>query len=212
MIREMLTQAARDIHNIRCYLADLFEVGPMTHSSVNGWVYVPLSFVIIIYCAVIIITTVSIVYFLTKKNPFAEALRKSIFTAFFCTGFLYLVHSERTWFKWFSHDVSSYSGLSTEEKSAIDFRSIYAYAMVAQRVLKESEYTMYSSDSAVSLVAQYYLLPRRNRTNTKNILVFYDSSASYDDNTKTFSRGDMRVENAEMLFRYNISAYILRAK
>lgn len=193
-------------------LSDLFMIEPIHGGSVNGWVYIPPSFVIMIYCAAIIITAVSVAYLVKKKNPPLQALKKSIVIAFFCSGFLYLVYSERTWYTWFSHDVETYSGLSIEEKTRIEPGSIYDFAMVAQKVLKDNEYTLYSSSGNVSLIAQYYLLPRRNRANARNILVFDDADAAYDYGTKTFIRGDRRIENAEMLYWYDYNAYILRAR
>ncbi len=61
-------------------------------------------------------------------------------------------------------------------------------------------------------MAQYYLLPRRNRANSKNVIVLYDNNTAYDDRTKTFIRGETRMENTELLFRYDFGAYILRIR
>jgi hypothetical protein len=194
------------------YLADLFTVEPMHGASVNGWVDIPLSFVICIYAMVIIITAGGCVYYMKQKNPFVQALRKSMVVAFFCSGFLYLVYSERTWYTWVAHDVANYAGKSIAERSKLDFGSIYDFAMTAQQVLKDSEYTLYASNRSFSLIAQYYLLPRRNRADTRNILVLYDPEAVYDESTKTFIRGARRIENAEMLLRYDVSAYVLRVR
>jgi hypothetical protein len=187
-------------------------VEPMHAASVNGWVYIPLPFVIMIYCTVLTIAIVGTAYLVRKKNPLLQALRKSVVIAFFCSGFLYLVYSERTWYKWFSHDIETYSGHSTEEKTTKDFGSLYDFALTAQKVLQDNEYSLYCDNRSSSLIIQYYLLPRRNRANAKNILVFYDTDAAYDDGTKTFIRGDMRIGNAEMLFRYDSGAYILRTR
>jgi len=203
----------KNVCNVGSYIADLLTVEPMHGASVNGWVDIPLSFIIMTYFTVIFVTTVSFTYFVKKKNTFVQALRKSIVIALFCSGFLYLLYSERTWYKWLSHDVETYSGKSTEEKTFIDFGSIYDFAMAAQNVLKDNEYTLYASNKkSFSLIAEYYLLPRRNRANSKNILVIYDTDAVYDDGAKTFIKGDMRIENAEMILRYDAGAYILRVR
>ncbi|HXY55219.1 MAG TPA: hypothetical protein VEM40_11185 [Nitrospirota bacterium] len=199
-------------YNVGSCLTDLLTVQPMHGASVNGWVDIPLTFVIMIYFMAITITAASVAYFMKKKNPFVQALRKSVLIAFFCSGLLYLVYSERTWYEWLRHDVDAYSGKSTEEKTFIDFGSIYDFALAAQKALKDGEYTLYTSNKSFSLIAQYYLLPKRNRTNSKNILVFYDTDAIYDDSTKTFIKGDTRVENAEMIFRYDAGAYMLRIR
>ncbi len=83
---------------------------------------------------------------------------------------------------------------------------------MANKVLKDNEYTIYSSDGGYSLMLQYYLLPKRNRVNAKNIIVTYDNDTAYDEHTKTFIKGDRRIENAELLYRYDSGAYILRVK
>jgi hypothetical protein len=184
----------------------------MHGASVNGWVDIPLSFVIWIYIMVIIVIAGSCAYFMKRKNPFVQALRKSVVIAFFCSGFLYLIYSERTWYKWVAHDVATYAGKSIAERSILDFGSIYDFAMTAQHVLNDSEYTLYAVNRSFSLIAQYYLLPKRKRSDAKNILVLYDPDAVYDDSTKTFIRGARRIENAEMLFRYDVGAYVLRVR
>jgi hypothetical protein len=193
-------------------LTDLFMIEPMNGASVNGWLLIPPSFTIMIYCAVVTITAMGFLYFVKKKKTPLQALRISIIIAFFCSSFLYLVYSERTWYAWCRHDVETYAGHSTEEKNIIDFGSIYDFATAAQKVLKTGEYTLYSSNRSFSLIAQYYLLPKRDRSDANNILVFYDTAAAYDSNTKTFTRGNTRIENAEMLFYYNPDAYILRVR
>jgi len=190
-------------------LTDLFTIEPMHGGSVNGWIQIPSSFVLMVYCVIISITTVSAVIFVMKNTPLLQAFRKSIVIAFFCAGFFYLVYSERTWYTWFYEDINTYSGYSTEAKTGMFVGPLYNFIRVARVVLKNNDYVIYASDDATRLMAQYYLLPRRNRANAKNIIVLYDNAA-YDDSTKTFIRGDVRTDNAELLFRYDSGAYILR--
>jgi hypothetical protein len=192
-------------------LTDLFKIEPMHGGSVNGWIQIPSSFVIMTYSVIISIITVCAVFFVMKKTPLLQAFRRSIVIAFFCAGFLYLVYSERTWYMWFYEDINTYSGYSTEEKTGIFVGPLYNFIRVAREVLKNNDYVIYASDDATRLMAQYYLLPRRNRANAKNIIVLYDGT-SYDDRTKTFIRGDGHMENAELLYRYDSGAYILRVK
>jgi hypothetical protein len=192
-------------------LADLFTVEPMHGGTVNGWIQIPSSFTIMIYFVIISITTMSVVFLVMKKNPLLHALRKSIVIAFFCAGFLYLVYSERTWYAWFEEDINTYAGYSTESKTGIFVGPLYDFIRVAREVLKDDDYVIYSTDSATRLMAQYYLLPRRNRANAKDVVVLYDNNVAYDDRTKTFI-GEARMEKAEMLFRYDFGAYILRIR
>jgi hypothetical protein len=193
-------------------LTDLFMIEPMHGGSVNGWIYIPPSFTIMIYCVIISITTVIAVFFIMKKTSLVQAYRKSIVIAFFCAGFLYLVYSERTWYTWVREDLNTYSGYSTEAKTGIFLGSLYDFIRVTREVLQYNDYVIYSSRGATRLKTQYYLLPRRNRVNAKYIIVLYDNDAAYDDRTKTFIRGDMHTENAELLFRSALGAYILRVK
>ena len=193
-------------------LTDLFMIEPMHGGSVNGWIYIPPSFTIMIYCVIISITTVIAVFFIMKKTSLVQAYRKSIVIAFFCSGFLYLVYSERTWYTWVREDLNTYSGYSTEAKTGIFLGSLYDFIRVTREVLQYNDYVIYSSRGATRLKTQYYLLPRRNRVNAKYIIVLYDNDAAYDDRTKTFIRGDMHTENAELLFRSALGAYILRVK
>jgi hypothetical protein len=190
-------------------LTDLFMIEPMHGGSVNGWIYIPPSFTIMIYCVIISITTVIAVFFIMKKTSLVQAYRKSIVIAFFCAGFLYLVYSERTWYTWVREDLNTYSGYSTEAKTGIFLGPLYDFIRVAREVL---HYVIYSSRGSTRLKTQYYLLPSRNRVNAKYIIVLYDNDTAYDDRTKTFIRGDMHTENAELLFRSAFGAYILRVK
>lgn len=193
-------------------LTDLFMIEPMHGGSVNGWIYIPPSFTIMIYCVIISITTVIAVFFIMKKTSLVQAYRKSIVIAFFCSGFLYLVYSERTWYTWVREDLNTYSGYSTEAKTGIFLGPLYDFIRVAREVLQYNDYVIYSSRGSTRLKTQYYLLPRRNRVNAKYIIVLYDNDTAYDDRTKTFIRGDMHTENAELLFRSALGAYILRVK
>jgi hypothetical protein len=193
-------------------LTDLFMIEPMHGGSVNGWIYIPPSFTIMIYCVIISITTVIAVFFIMKKTSLVQAYRKSIVIAFFCAGFLYLVYSERTWYTWVREDLNTYSGYSTEAKTGIFLGPLYDFIRVAREVLQYNDYVIYSSRGSTRLKTQYYLLPSRNRVNAKYIIVLYDNDTAYDDRTKTFIRGDMHTENAELLFRSAFGAYILRVK
>lgn len=193
-------------------LAELFTVEPMHGASVNGWIRIPSSFTMMVYCVIIGITTACVVLLVMKKNPLLQALRKSIVIAFFCSGFLYMTYSERTWYAWLSEDINTYYGYSTEAKTGIFLGPLYDFIGVARDILKDDDYVIYSSDIATELMTQYYLLPRRNRANAKNIIVLYDNDVAYNDLTKTFIRDDKHMENAKLLFRYDFGAYILRIR
>ncbi len=187
-------------------------VEPMHGGTINGWIQIPPSFTIMIYCVIIGIAVVNAVILVARKTPLLQALKNSIVIAFFSAGFLYLVYSERTWYTWFVQDIGTYAGYSTEAKVRIFLGPLYDFIKVARVVLKENDYIIYSGDDATRLMTQYYLLPRRNRANAKNIIVLYDKDVSYDDHTKTFIKGGTRMENAELLFRYDFGAYILRIR
>jgi len=193
-------------------LADLLMIEPMHGGSVNGWIYIPWSFTMMIYGVMILLTTAMAVFYLRKKTPLLQAYRKSMVTAFFVAGFLYLVYSERTWYTWVKEDLKTYAGYSTEAKIGIFYGPFYDFIRAAREALQSNDYALYSSQAAARLRIQYYLLPRRNRVNAKYIIVYHPSRATYDDRTQTFIRGDGRTENAELLFRSTAGACILAVK
>jgi hypothetical protein len=207
--------AYREIHLLKAMnlnLTDLFMIEPMHAGSVNGWIYIPPSFTLMVYCVIIGITTVMAVFFLMKKSSLLQAYRKSMVIAFFCAGFLYLVYSERTWYTWVRKDLNTYSGYSTEAKIGICLGPLDDFIRVAREVLQYNDYLIYCPHDGTRLITQYYLLPRRNRVNAKYIIVLHDNDAAYDGRTKTFIRGNRHTENAELLFRPAFGAYILRVK
>ncbi|HET6515417.1 MAG TPA: hypothetical protein VFG09_09690 [Thermodesulfovibrionales bacterium] len=190
---------------------DIFKTQPMHGGTINGWIMIPGSFVILIYAAAAIAIGLTAGYLVfKKKSRLMPALGKASVVAFFCTGFLYLVYSERTWYGWFIEDSGIYSGHTTEEKTRMFLGPLFDFIASAKKAIHGEDYTLYCSDTATYLMTQYYLLPERNRGEADYIIVLYDGNSYYDAGTKTFMRGDRRMNNVDLLYRYDFGAYILK--
>jgi hypothetical protein len=193
-------------------LYNIFKTEPMNGATINGWIPIPTEFVAALYMVIGIVIVVATSYFVRKGYAFIPALKKSMLVAFFCSGVSYLVYSENTWYGWFFHDLKTYWGHNSEEKTKIFGGPFYDLITMARNYLGDNDYTVYSTDDYTRLLSQYYLLPKRNRADAKYVLVLYDNYAYYDVNSKTFIHDDKKIENAELIFIYDPRAFILRIK
>lgn len=184
---------------------------PMHGGTINGWIMIPGSFVILIYAVTAIATGLTAAYLVfRKKSHFIPALRKAFVIAFFCAGLLYVAYSERTWYGWFTEDAKTYFGRTSEEKTRMFVGPLFDFIASAKEAIHGADYTLYSSDTATYLMTQYYLLPDRNREKADYVIVLYDRDSYYDAGTKTFMRGDRGMNNVDLLYRYDYGAYILK--
>jgi hypothetical protein len=174
---------------------------------------IPGSFVILVYAVAALAMALSVAYLLLKKKwRFMPALRRAVVVAFFCAGSLYMVYSERTWYGWFVEDEATYHGLTTEEKTKTFLGPLFDFISSAKQVIDGADYTLYSSDVATGLMTQYYLLPNRERDRADYIIVLYDKNSYYDAVAGTFTRGERRMNNVDLLYRYDFGAYILKKR
>ncbi|RPI38377.1 MAG: hypothetical protein EHM54_00525 [Nitrospiraceae bacterium] len=193
-------------------LRDILLLPPMDGATINGWIRIPSSVVILIFIVTAVIMALTAAYFVWKKSGFSRAIRKSLIVAFFCSGLLFLAYSDATWYGWVVEDMKTYSGYSTEKKTKIFVGPLFDFITVARTIVKDDSYSVYSYDIATGLMVQYYLLPKRNRSISKYVLVLYDNDSYYDVGDKTFVRQGRRIENAELLFLYDPGAFILGVK
>jgi hypothetical protein len=192
---------------------DIFVTEPMHGGTINGWIMIPRSFVILIYAVAVIAIGLTAGYLVFKKKwRLMPALGKASVVAFFCAGFLYLVYSERTWYGWFVEDAGIYSGHTTKEKTRMFVGPLFDFIASAKQVINGAEYTLYSSDTATNLMTQYYLLPDREREKADYIIVLYDKDSYYDASAGTFTRGEGRMNNVDLVYRYDFGAYILKKR
>ena len=182
----------------------------MNGATINGWIFIPPEFVITIYLSIII--AIVAVYFISKGFSSRSALPRSIIIAFFCSGFIYLIYSENTWYKWFAHDMKLFWGHSSEEKTMLFVGQFYDFITISKKYLADDNYTVYSSDYYTRLLYQYYVLPKRNRINAKYILVISDNDIYYDINAKYLLKGNNIIANTELIFIYDPRTFILRTK
>jgi hypothetical protein len=183
---------------------------PMHGGTINGWIGIPQPLILMLYVVTVIVIGLGTSFFIKKKSHPVNALKKATVLAFFCAGFLYLIYSERTWYKWLIEDFATYGGHTTEQKTKIFLGPLFDFIATAKATINDSEYTLYSSETATYLMTQYYLLPDRNREKAEYIIVLYDRDAYYDAGSQTFTRGDRKINNAELLYLYDFGAYILK--
>jgi hypothetical protein len=194
-------------------IRDIFMTEPMHGGTINGWIMIPGAFVILVYAVAALATALSVAYLLFKKKwRFMPAIRRAVVVAFFCAGFLYMFYSERTWYGWFVEDAATYHGLTTEEKTRTFLGPLFDFIASAKHVIDGADYTLYSSDVATGLMTQYYLLPNRERDRADYIIVLYDRDSRYDAGTGTFTRGERRMNDIDLLYRYDFGAYILKKR
>lgn len=185
---------------------------PMHGGTINGWIGIPQPFVLMLYALTAIVIGLATGFFIKKRSHLMDALRKATVLAFFCAGLLYLIYSERTWYKWFIEDSGIYSGHTTEEKTRIFLGPLFDFITAAKATINDSEYTLYSFDTATSLMTQYYLLPNRSREDSKYTVVLYDKDFTYDAAGDTFMRGGRRLEDTYLIYRYDFGAFILKKR
>jgi hypothetical protein len=194
-------------------IRDIFMTEPMHGGTINGWIMIPGAFVILVYAAAAIATGLTVGYLIFKKKlRLMPALGRASVIAFFCAGFLYLVYSERTWYGWFAEDARTYFGHTTEEKTRMFVGPLFDFIASAKQAINGADYTLYSSDTATNLMTQYYLLPNREREKAYYIIVLYDKDSRYDAGTGIFTRGDRRMNDVDLLYRYDFGAYILKKR
>jgi hypothetical protein len=192
---------------------DIFVTEPMHGGTINGWIMIPGAFVMLVYAAAAIAMGLTAGYLVfKKKSRLMPALRRAVVVAFFCAGFLYMVYSERAWYGWFLEDAATYHGLTTEEKTRTFLGPLFDFIASAKQVIDGADYTLYSSDVATGLMTQYYLLPNRERDRADYIIVLYDKNSYYDAGAGTFTRGERRINNVDLLYRYDFGAYILKKR
>ena len=192
--------------------ADIFTTEPMNGATINGWIFIPPEFVITVYLIIGVAVVLATSLYLRRGLSLTIALRKACLAAFFCSGLACLVYSERTWYRWLINDLNIYRGHTSEEKTGIFGGPFYKFITIARDYLPDNDYVVYSSDTYSKLQAQYYLLPKRNRSDARYVLVISDNDISYDAGTGTLREGDTIIGTADMVFFYDSRTFILRKR
>ena len=188
-------------------LQNLLSVPPINGITIND---VPLSspLVSFLYVLIAILLFFSVVIYLKKYN-FLFALKKSVIVTLFSVGMIYAIHADIGWSAWLINDSRAFAGLGTDEKLSRMEGGLYDFTLAARKVI-DDDYSLYSSDSYLPLRLEYFLLPHRKRDQAKFIVVLVDQEARYDQTTRTFTRGDIKIGQVDPVLVFARDAYILK--
>ena len=188
-------------------LQNLLSVPSINGITIND---VPLSspLVSFLYILIAIILFFSVVIYLKKYN-FLSALKKSVIVTLFSVGMIYAIHADIGWSAWLINDSRAFAGLGTDEKLSRMEGGLYDFTLAARKVI-DDDYSLYSSDSYLPLRLEYFLLPYRKRDQAKFIVVLVDQEARYDQATRTFTRGDIKIGQVDPVLVFARDAYILK--
>ena len=187
----------------------LFSPPPIVGITINT-VFMPPAFRDLLYLVIGLSLACGMVMFL-KQHPFSSALKRSVVIAFFISGLLYSVRADYGWSTWVSQDLNRLSGLSTGEKLLKLEGPWYDFIRRANDVIP-GEYMIYSSNQYFSQRAEYFLLPKRKRTDADTLVILADNQTSFDTKTRVLIRGEVRYENAVPLLLYHPSAFVVRKR
>jgi len=190
-------------------IQNILSAEPMHGASINGWIQIPAEFVAAMYAVILIAAILTGICAFRKKLSLRAVLTKSVLAAFCFSSLFYLVYSENTWYRWFAKDVHMYWGHTSAEKTRIFGGPFYELLTDAQKYLPD-DYQIYSSEPYTKLLAQYYLLPKRNRPKAKCLFVLYDDAAFFDMNSKTFKYNSTATPYSDLLFFYDPRAFIVK--
>jgi hypothetical protein len=146
--------------------------------------------------------------YLAKRYPAAGAFRRALLTALVAAGMLYALRADIGWSVWLTRDLTTFGGLTTEEKLLKLDGALYDFSRRARSVVS-GDYMIYATDPYLVQRTEYFLLPLRKRNNAPIIIVLADPTAIYDPAGRTFTRGGVRLDNVTLLMQYGTDAYIV---
>ena len=190
-------------------LQNLFSTPSINGITIND---VPLSSSLLglLYILMAIILVGGIIISL-KKYTFLTAFKKGGIITFFSVGIVYAIHSDIGWSAWVINDNRSFAGLQTDGKLSRMEDGLYDFTLAVRKVL-DDDYMLYSSDSYLPLRMEYFLLPYRKRDQAKYIIVLVDKESQYDQTTRTFTRGDVKIDQVDPVLVFARDAYVLKRK
>ncbi len=189
-------------------LQDIFTIQPISGVTINTVSLSP-SFIFFIYMFMAVILVFSAAVFLMKKSSIVPALNKAFIITFFSAGIIYAVHADIGWSRWLINDAQTYGGLGTDDKLLKMEGVIYAFALEARKIIPR-DYMLFSANAYAGLREEYFLLPLRKREQSDYIVVLADPEAHYDEATRTFSRGAVKISPVEPVFIPANNIYILK--
>lgn len=187
---------------------NIFMTPPIAGTTINS-VFLSPEFMIIVYLLIAIILIFGTLYFKAKKIALPDAFRKAIIAAFFVSGLIYAIHSDIGWTTWLITDTRSFWGLSTEDKLIKMDGLLYEFIIQTKKIVND-DYQIYSSNDYVEHRIQYFLLPLHKREQASYIIVIVDNEARFDYRTRLFTRGKIKIANANPVLVFAQDAYILK--
>lgn len=161
-----------------------------------------------LYGAAAVAFAAGVIAHLVKRYPAASAVRRALLASLFAAGMFYTLRADIGWSAWVNRDMETFGGLTTDEKLLKLDGGLYDFSRRARSVVT-GDYTIYAADPYLAQRTEYFLLPRRKRTDAPIILVLADPASVYDPARRTFTRGDVRWDDVNLLLRYGTDAYIV---
>lgn len=190
--------------------ANLFQTPPIMGYTINCVTLSPAFRQVIFVLAAVVFAASLLVLFL-KNRPFPRAVRFAALLALLAASLVYALHADLGWSRWLVTDYRSYAGKTLDEKLLQMEGPLYGFVLKARQALP-GDYSVLNdgSDNYYVRRFEYFMLPHRKRPNTPYYVVVGDREATYDLQTRTFTRGDLVVKNAQPVLLFMRDAYIVK--
>lgn len=186
----------------------MFTAPPIMGVTINN-VPLPSSFRAFVYLFIIVLGVAITVYFLLNGARPGHALKKAALITFFSSGVLYAVQSDYLWSTWLVTDAAAFRGLSTNDKLVRLEGGIVDFAQQVNKTI-DGDYMLFSSQDYLALRLEYFLLPKRKRQEAKYLVVAADQQSNYDQKSRVFTRGELKIGPVEPVLLYARNAYVLK--
>jgi hypothetical protein len=184
---------------------------PDTGRSIND-VMLPGETVVFLYGTISLCFIITFLFFYQKGCRLKPMLKNVIFISFLASGLITAFYADIQWTYKVYGDMKEYTGLSTEEKLMKLELDLYKFVRTARKFIDENGYELFTPDTYTALRNEYFLLPYPKRDDAKIIIVINDPWAKYDASTRTFTRGDRRISNTDIVYTYAVGAHILKRR
>ncbi len=194
-------------------LENIFRWLPIQGPTINN-VFLPVEFVILCYVVIISSFFVSLLFLVSKKYGFINAIKKSILLSLFISGIFYAIHADSGWSKWLISDYNSFFSNPTQIKLLRLDGHLYLLSNYLKELIPQN-YTIlspYSEDDYPVARLKYFLLPLKSKQDAPFIIVLEDPDALFDPTNGTLTKGDLIINDLEILFRYSDYTYLLIRK
>ena len=192
------------------FLDNLFRYPPIAGVTINCVSATPA-----LQTAIVVVVAVAFAaaFIAAQLNgrPLLAALRTAALAAFFAGGLAYSLHADLGWSGWVRTDHRAFSGRTTDEKLRAMEGPFYDFVLKARTSLR-GDYMMPNdnSDNYFTRRFEYFLLPLRKRADAPYLVALADREAAFDQRTRTYTRRDLTIRDAEPVLLFMSDAYILK--